>query len=110
MRRLRILAIGVLTLACWVIAASFLLCLGMERLDLLTFPYDEWLDLASCWHCMLWWPHGADQYRTHPLPWFLLSGLCLLDLCPLVLTGLAAPIRPDSPRFAWANAKRHVQT
>ena len=72
---LRILAISTLTLACWVIAASFLLCFGMERLDLLTFPYDQWLGLASCWRCVLWWPHGADQYRTHPLPWFLLSGL-----------------------------------
>ena len=75
MQRLRILAISTLTLACWIIAASFLLCFGMERLDLLTFPYDQWLGLASCWRCMLWWPHGADQYRTHPLPWFLLSGL-----------------------------------
>ena len=75
MRTLRILAIGVLTLVCWIIAASFLLCFGMERLDLFTFPYDQWLGLASCWRCVLWWPHGADQYRTHPLPWFLLSGL-----------------------------------
>jgi hypothetical protein len=75
MRKLRILAIGVLALAFWIIAASFLVCFGMERLDLFTFPYHQWLDLASCWRCMLWWPHGANEYRTHPLPWFLLSGL-----------------------------------
>jgi len=74
-RRLLALGIGVLVLCWWIITASFLLCFGMERLDLFTPPYDQWLDLASCWRCMLWWPHGADQYRTHPLPWFLLSGL-----------------------------------
>lgn len=74
-RRLLALGISVLVLCCWVATASFLLCFGMERLDLFTFPYDQWLDLASCWRCMLWWPHGADEYRTHPLPWFLLSGL-----------------------------------
>jgi hypothetical protein len=75
MRTLRILAIVVLALMSWISAASFLLCFGMERLDLFTFPYDQWLDLAACWRCMVWWPHGADEYRTHPLPWFLLSGL-----------------------------------
>ena len=75
MRTLGILTIVVLVSACWIIAASFLLCFGMERLDLFTFPYDQWLDLAACWRRMLWWPHGTDDYRTHPLPWFMLSGL-----------------------------------
>lgn len=74
-RYARPVIIAGLGIVVWEVAVSFILCLGIGRLDLFKFPFDQWLQNAIWFDSMLWWPHTFTQWVHHPLGWFFIASV-----------------------------------
>lgn len=101
------LAYGFAGAVAWVFVASFLMCYGRGQMAEFVFPYDQWLVAAWWWRSMLWMPHGSMQWVTHPLPWFILSGMIPTVVAGAGIWRAATRREPTNKLYgdgAWAGA------
>jgi hypothetical protein len=45
--------------AVWIVSASALFCIGIDRFDLFVFPYAQWIETAPWFHALGRWPQAV---------------------------------------------------